>query len=598
MMEDNTYKIRKDKIKTIAIIFLSVLLVLTFFSNSILNRSLPEVATQYVESGSITEKIRGTGAVVANDPYQVMAKDGRVIQSVAVKNGDTVEKGQVLFYLEETESEELDEALLAYTQELLSGDISNEAYLNIQSGNISSIAQYQAKIEAARQNVENAENTVTSLTAQIEALEGSTSQADLQAKIEQAETQLASAKTAVETEKGKVDTISGKIAAIPSNIAELVASAVLSEELAKAEYDTAMSALLNAINVNADPDITAEEFAALSMADIAALATEHGALTELATMQEKYDVYVEKKATRESLAKQQASVAELKKQLEEAKKKYNSAVKYCNDCQTYYDSLSSSASQTGVSNQEKLASLKTQLSDAEKVLEEAKTAQTQLLTDISKELDLSDKKEDIEKLQKESENNSIVAPVAGVVSGITLVAGDTTTADEAVATVQASGKGFTLSFPVTNAQAAKVKVGDAAEVQNSWYYEDVNAILTKIKPDADNPGKNKILEFAIEGTVQEGENLNLSVGESSGNYDVIVPNSAIREDRNGKFILIIKEKRTPFGTRYIAQREGVEVIVSDETKSAVLSELEGYEYVITTSNKPVEAGTQVRLADN
>lgn len=597
MMED-TYKIRKDKIKTIAIIFLSVLLVLTFFSNSILNKSLPEVATQYVESGSITEKIRGSGTVMANDPYQVNAKDGRVIQSVAVKNGDTVEKGQVLFYLEETESEELNDALLAYTQELLSGDISNEAYLNIQSGNISSIAQYQAKIEAARQNVENAENTVTSLTAQIEALEGSTSQADLQAKIEQAETQLASAKTAVETEKGKVDTISGKIAAIPSNIAELVASAVLSEELAKAEYDATMSALLNAINVNADPDITAEEFAALSMADIAALATEHGALTELAAMQEKYDVYVEKKATRESLAKQQASVAELKKQLEEAKKKYNNAVKHCNDCQTYYDSLSSSASQTGVSNAEKLASLKTQLSSAQNVLEEAKTAQTQLLTDISKELDLSDKKEEIDKLQKESENNTIVAPVAGVVSGIVLAAGDTTSADEAVAVVQASGKGFTLSFPVTNAQAAKVKAGDVAEVQNAWYYEEIKAVLTKIKPDTDNPGKSKILEFAIEGTVQEGENLNLSVGESSGNYDVIVPNSAIREDRNGKFVLIIKEKRTPFGTRYIAKKESVEVIASDDTKSAVLSELEGYEYIITTSNKPVEAGTQVRLADN
>ena len=88
--------------------------------------------------------------------------------------------------MEETESEELDEALLAYTQELLSGEISNEAYLNIQSGNISSIAQYQAKIEAARQNVENAENTVSSLTSQVAALEGSTSQADLQAKLQQA----------------------------------------------------------------------------------------------------------------------------------------------------------------------------------------------------------------------------------------------------------------------------------------------------------------------------------------------------------------------------------------------------------------------------
>ena len=42
---------RRGWIKNIAIIFLAVMLVLTFFSNTIMNRSLPEVATQYVQSG-------------------------------------------------------------------------------------------------------------------------------------------------------------------------------------------------------------------------------------------------------------------------------------------------------------------------------------------------------------------------------------------------------------------------------------------------------------------------------------------------------------------------------------------------------------------
>ena len=83
-MNEKTTK-RREWVKNAAIIFLSVMLVLTFFSNTIMNYSLPEVATQYVQSGSITAKIRGTGTVEASDPYNMIINDTRVIESVAVK---------------------------------------------------------------------------------------------------------------------------------------------------------------------------------------------------------------------------------------------------------------------------------------------------------------------------------------------------------------------------------------------------------------------------------------------------------------------------------------------------------------------------------
>ena len=41
----------------------------------------------------------------------------------------------------------------------------------------------------------------------------------------------------------------------------------------------------------------------------------------------------------------------------------------------------------------------------------------------------------------------------------------------------------------------------------------------------------------------------------------------------------------------------VEVLASDDTQSAISGGLYGYEFIITTSTKPVEAGKQVRLAD-
>ena len=83
------------------------MLILTFFSNTIMNYSLPEVAAQYSQSGSITSKIRTTANVIANSTYKITIEETRNILSVAVKDGDMVKKGDVLFYLEDAESEQL-----------------------------------------------------------------------------------------------------------------------------------------------------------------------------------------------------------------------------------------------------------------------------------------------------------------------------------------------------------------------------------------------------------------------------------------------------------------------------------------------------------
>ena len=100
----------RDWVKNAAIIFLAVLLVLTFFSNTIMNRSLPEVATQGVTDGSIVARVRGTGTVVANSNTQVKMEKTRVIRSVLVKVGQQVQAGDVLFTLGEGSSEDIDAA--------------------------------------------------------------------------------------------------------------------------------------------------------------------------------------------------------------------------------------------------------------------------------------------------------------------------------------------------------------------------------------------------------------------------------------------------------------------------------------------------------
>ena len=90
---------KRELIKSIAIVFLVILLILTFFSNTIMNYSLAEVATQSVSSGTINAKIRGSGTVEAGENYEVIIPQTREVRSISVRVGDFVSEGDVLFVL-------------------------------------------------------------------------------------------------------------------------------------------------------------------------------------------------------------------------------------------------------------------------------------------------------------------------------------------------------------------------------------------------------------------------------------------------------------------------------------------------------------------
>ena len=62
-------------------------------------------------------------------------------------------------------------------------------------------------------------------------------------------------------------------------------------------------------------------------------------------------------------------------------------------------------------------------------------------------------------------------------------------------------------------------------------------------------------------------------------------------------MLTVEAKNSPLGNRYIAQRVDIEVVAADDVNSAVTGDLSYGDFVITTSNKPVQKGDQVRMAD-
>lgn len=648
---ENTSSKKREWVKNVAIIFLAVMLVLTFFSNTIMNYSLPEVATQYVQRGSITAKVRGTGSVEATDPYNVMVKESRVIASVAVKQGDEVEKDQVLYYLEDAESEELkkaedelEELELAYMKGLFGGTVSPEIISKVASGNTDSFASYQAKVTDMQNRLQSAEDRVKECQDALDALNlqntvhtnnsGVSTIEDEFAKIE-ATTDLAQATESFNRYKSeKVADLTSEITELEKQIADLetmissgqgvigddtsvgtTATLQGEKDKAKEKLDEELTKLNSAINQNYSLS-EAQVFSQnadwakldnaqqLALQDFMAAYTDYkkysDSLSDASSVGTNQDSLKSKK---EKLAKLEAKLAEINAITVESSEGVQDATNRLKNAEQNISEITTANKQSSAAYQNKIANAEAALKNAQAVYELLKTEQTELAADINAELDLSkaskdivEKREEIEKLKEKSMGAEIKAPVAGTVTSLAYVAGETTKPEEAAAVIQVAGKGYTLSFSVTNEQAKKVQVGDVAELQNSWYYDDAQAIISAIKPDPESGGQKKLLVFDVTGSsIQAGQSLSLSVGQRSAEYELVVPNSAIREDNNGKFILIVESKSGPISNRYIATRVDVEVLASDDNNTAISAGLYGYEYVITTSTKPVEAGKQVRL---
>ncbi len=628
-MNENGKK-KREWVKTAAIIFLSVMLVLTFFSNTIMNYSLPEVATQYVESGTITAKIRGSGTVESGNPYNVEVTESRKVSQVAVKVGDQVEKDAVLMYLEDAESTELKEAKTQldslkaeYDRAIVAADTSSSIVNKVENGNVTStenkVAQidaYNSRIDALENNIDAYNNRIAELDAELGKIgENVVDTSGEQQEVNNAQAELEKMTALVETSKGKLEAAQGVLESVNSAVKvaeESLAACQTAADEAQANY-TAMLNRQNSLTEKAGQEggLTDDEQTELDRLN----GSEEGSVT--AASKALADAQTALESANQAMANVSASIeadrANAMNAVNAAQVEYDNALTAeetwkakLADAQRNLANKQASTpdnSYRDALNSEK-ADLTLNLNKANTEKEDAEKALTDLLAGFTKEVDLSalltkirDQEDLVKELTEKSIGATITAPVAGTVTTLDIVAGESTTPGTPVAVLQPAGKGFSMSFSVTNEQAKRLSVGDVADLVNAWRYDDLKVTLANIKPDPTEPGQKKLLTFDVDGDVSAGQTLNVSVGQKSANYDLIVPNSAIREDNNGKFILIVESKPGPLNTRYIATRVDVEVLASDDTQSAISAALYGYEFVITTSTKPVEAGKQVRLAE-
>ncbi|MCD7739672.1 MAG: hypothetical protein LUH58_11665, partial [Lachnospiraceae bacterium] len=237
---------RRDWIKNATIVFLIIMLILTFFSNTIMNYSLPEVSAEYVSSGTITTKVRGTGTVAAGDIWQVYPEESLKVISVDVKEGDEVQEGDLLFTLELEEEEDTassygetagariaaaeevvrsaEEALRKANEDyetfLLSPDLSIEVSELLQTGGSLSFGELQEQVNAYRSENEAIEEKKQPYEDVITELQALLRQAQSDNNTEE----IARLQNVISINQAYVDELDGDIAENEAEINKLIAS--------------------------------------------------------------------------------------------------------------------------------------------------------------------------------------------------------------------------------------------------------------------------------------------------------------------------------------------------------------------------------------
>lgn len=627
----------REWVKNAAIAFLAVLLALTFFSNTIMNRTLAEAATANVTSGSIVAKVRGSGKVVANGTHEVKADQTREVRSVMVKVGQEVNAGDVLFIMGAGDSKELETAKdtlreLQYSYQKSAVSMPNFDYSSynktIDEASIAADKAWEAYLTASNaadkaektykdmmKTAGTSEQSIQEYQEQLEKCRASLeiSEADYNAAMEDFNARLSTARDRVQKCQSRYDMIYEAIygpiqTPTPAPPTEAPAESTMAPA---PELDPA-PALDPEPAANPEPSADtgggAEALADLGLElQLASLAEGgNGTYTEADLAAAKAELDAANAALIAMNVDTDPYVSMARALYEKDRKAYdallaqeNSIIPY--EIIPYKTAYEAEAAQARVAY-EAFEAAEKNLDYAYEALANAQTSNGKTSTLAS--IDLQQIAEKI-KIQQDKikelageEGNQVVAKVSGTVDSIACTAGDTVAADALMCTIEVPDMGYTLSFSVTNDQAQRLRVGDTATVSNYYWGKEIVATLTTMRNDPKNPQSNKLLTFELEGDVSSGSELTISVGSKSATYDTIIPNSAIRSDTNGSFVLAVTAKNSPLGNRYIAKRVSVEVVASDDENSAVTGGLNNGDYVITTTSAPVKDGDMVRMADS
>ena len=606
---ENQKSDRKWVIKAM-IAFLAVLAILTFFSNTIMNLTIPLVVTSYAMRGNLAYTNSATAPLVSDDKYEVKGLDGRTVSTVEASNYDLVSEGDVIVTLEPVEDmhelTDLENQLLTLQRQ--------QEYAARTPSHTDFTTQNQA-VRTAERALAEAQATLNSATTRDDTIAAAQQVLNAnQAAVVALQAQVASASASVESINATLAALYARLAVldgtqtavlpIPTNAPGMYAP----RADVPGKYDPTDPGDPDSTTIAPDPAAAAAGDPASNPTDAttttAAPTTPSSSDTAPTTTQSIPAATVNPDEGRDAII---AQIAQYQGQLTEAQNRltgYSSqlaaaqiAVANAQTAITTAQALPSSyaAADAVADAQAALTAAQVALSDAQINAGIAADQAADAVEDRERQIaDLEDK---IARARARLECNEIVAPADGYIINMAVSEGDKITGEPIIFVIVPEGSSFSASFTFPTNVAQSLSVGQ--ELSSNDYYWIDRIVITNIKPDPANPRDNRIVKCAIYSDSQlwPGESITVTADRGNSTYDHVVAASAISEDNSGYFVYVLNKTSSPLGDRYTVRRVAVQVVARSGAFAAITGDGLDNAMVVTRSEVPLHNGDRVRLED-
>ncbi len=589
--------------------FIAVLAVLTFFSNTIMNATIPLVVTSNAMRGNLSYTNNATGQLVSDNQIEVKGLEGRVVDQVMCSNYDQVSEGDVILTLQPVEDmselTQLEQQLVSLQHQQETAQMTPNHSADLTAQNLA-IRTAERALAEAQANLNSATTRDETIAAAQQVLLAN------QAAVNALQAQVASASASVEYINTQLAGLYARLAVIDGTANVVIPTTVPSVNA----HPGMVTIGKNDPSDPADPDTPADPNAAGSAADASTGTSESSETSATTTAPSETSAtsataaptpipasIADTSTDRATIVNQ---IAQLQGQLADAQNRltgYSSqlaaaqaAVTAAQTAITQAEALPSTyaAQDTVADAQAALNSAQIALSDAQANANVA--ALTAQFAIEEREAQIADLESKIEKTRQRLEQTTIVAPADGYVYNMVAVAGDKLTEQAVIFTIVPENSTFSVSFTFPTNVAQSMAVGQ--QFTSNYYYIS-SIVITNIKPDANNPRGNRIVKCAVTSSSQlwPGESITVTADRGNSTYDHVVASSAVSEDNAGQFVFVVDKSSGPLGDRYVVRRVSVTVEARSGAFAAITGEGLDGAMVVTRSDVPLHNGDRVRLED-
>lgn len=236
---------------------------------------------------------------------------------------------------------------------------------------------------------------------------------------------------------------------------------------------------------------------------------------------------------------------------------------------------------------------------AGRALEDAGAAEGTDSTEKINNLDLDAKKKSLEKLEKLKEDQGqILSPVKGVVTELKVSAGDNTP-DTAIMTLADLSSGCRFVMQIDKSLEKYIARKDPVRLSPADGQKDIeNLEVESITPDGEDKTKLNVTVLLPADTLEIGAAAKMTSMRKEKVQDTCIPVEALHMENSKYYVLVAEEKETVLGTELTAARK--DVVVKD--KNSTYAALEGSnllpdDRIITGSDRNIGAGSRIRLRE-